>query len=111
MIWVSEHPNLDYTDCSVLSYYCICAKCRKYIRSKIILKEMYRLQPLNLEGKLCFFLVKIFRQYAQRQKNGYTAIDSDMTVEYNLHYINRFVLASIQTILKTYRKAARRKSI
>ena len=52
MIWVSKHPNLDYTDCSVLSYYCICAKCRKYILSKIILKEMYSLQPLNLAGKL-----------------------------------------------------------
>ena len=73
---------------------------------------MYRLHPLNLEGKLCFFfLVKIFRQYAQRQKNGYTSIDSDITVEYNLYYINRFVLASNQTIVKTYRKAARRKSL
>ncbi len=60
MIWVSKHPNLDYTDCSVLSYYCICAKYRKYIRSKIILKEMYRLQPLNLEGKLCFFSCENF---------------------------------------------------
>lgn len=75
------------------------------------MKEMYRLHPLNLAGKLCFFLVKIFRQYAQRQKNGYISIDSDITVEYNLHYINSFVLASNQTIVKTYRKAARRKSL
>ena len=75
------------------------------------MKEMYRLHPLNLEENSVFFLVKIFRQYAQRQKNGYTSIDSDITVEYNLHYINRFVLASNQTIVKTYRKATRRKSL
>ena len=44
--------------------------------------------------------MKIFRQYAQRQKNGYTSIDSDITVEYNLHYINHFELVSYQTIFK-----------
>ena len=75
------------------------------------MKEMYRLHPLNLEGKLCFFSCENFSSICTTPKNRYTSIDSDITVEYNLHYINRFVLASNQTIVKTYRKAARRKSL
>ncbi len=63
MIWVSKHPNLDYTDCSVLSYYCICAKCRKYIRSKIILKEMYRLHPLKWLKNVLFIAFLIYESY------------------------------------------------